>query len=90
MSDNDIRDLGIFKKNIYYAQCQKWRLGSGIMGEQGAEFIHAHTMRLETTYQGIPDAVQRLKQVIQEQIIESDPTLTEMRPEAKKRKPDPA
>lgn len=69
---------------------QKWRLGSGIMGEQGAESIHAHIMRLERTYQGIQDEVERLKYVIREQIIESDPSLTELRPESKKSKLDTA
>ena len=33
------------------------------MGEQGAESIHAHMMRLERIHQGIPDSVDRLKYI---------------------------
>ncbi len=48
---------------------RRWRLG-----EQGAESIHAQNKRLERTYQGIPDDLERLKYVIREQIIESNPS----------------
>ncbi len=42
-------------------------MGSGIMGEQGAESIHAHLIRLERTYQGIPNEVDRLLYIFKEQ-----------------------
>ncbi len=66
---------------------RRWRLGSGIMGEQVAVSIHAHIMRLERTYHGIPDNLERLKYVVREQIIESNPSLLELQPpETKRRK----
>ncbi len=65
---------------------RRWRMGSGIMGEQGAESIHAHLMRLERTYQGILNEVDRLLYIFQEQALESDPSLTNLRPSPKKRK----
>ena len=39
---------------------RRWHLGAGFMGEQGAESIHAHLNRLENTYSGIPNGVDRL------------------------------
>ena len=68
---------------------RRWRLGSGLMGEQGAESIHAHLMKLERVHQGIPDAVDRLKYIMKEHILESDPSLTSLRPSPKKRKTQP-
>ncbi len=65
---------------------RRWRMGSGIMGEQGAESIHAHLMRLERIYQGIPNEVDRLLYIFKEQALESDPSLTTLRPSPKKRK----
>ncbi len=43
------------------------------MGEQGAESIHAHMMRLERTYQGVANEVDRLKYIIKEHMLESAP-----------------
>ncbi len=59
---------------------KRWRLGSGLMGE------HAHIMKLEGIHQGIPDSVDRLKYIMKEHILESDPSLTCLRPAPKKRK----
>lgn len=56
------------------------------MGEQGAESIHAHLMRLERIHQGIPNDVERLKYIVREHMLESDPSLIELRPPVKKRK----
>ncbi len=56
------------------------------MGEQGAESIHAHMMRLERTYQGVVNEVDRLKYIIKEHMLESAPSLTYLRPPIKKRK----
>ena len=39
----------------------RWKIGAGMMGEQGAESIHAHIMRLERIHQGIANDVHRLK-----------------------------
>ncbi len=64
---------------------RRWRLGSGLMGEQGAESIHAHIMKLERIHQGIPDDVERLRYIMQEHMLESDPSLTCLIPAPKKR-----
>ena len=56
------------------------------MGEQGAESIHAHMMRLERTYQGVANEVDRLKYIVKEHLIESAPSLTGLRPQPKRRK----
>lgn len=65
---------------------QRWHLGAGLMGEQGAESLHAHLMRLERTYQGVPNEVQRLKYIFKEHILESAPSLVNLRPPPAKRK----
>ena len=54
-------------------------LGAGLMGEQGAESIHAHMMRLERIHQGIANDVDRLKYIVKEQMLESAPSLTSLR-----------
>ena len=51
------------------------------MGEQGAESIHAHLMRLERIHQGIANDVQRLKYIVREHMLESAPSLTSLRPD---------
>ena len=56
------------------------------MGEQGAESIHAHMMRLERTYQGVANEVDRLKYIFKEHMLVSAPSLTSLRPPIKKRK----
>lgn len=65
---------------------RRWRIGSGLMGEQGAEAIHAHMNTLEGTHRHIPDELERLKYIFKEQMLESDPSLTELRPSPKRRK----
>ncbi len=59
---------------------RRWRLGSGLMGEQGAESIHAHVMKLERVHQSIPNELDRLKYIVKEQTLESAPALTSLRP----------
>ncbi len=65
---------------------RRWKVGCGIMGEQGAESIHAHLQQLERTYQGISNEVDRLKYIFKKQTLESAPSLTSLRPPIKKRK----
>lgn len=36
---------------------KQWHLGAGLMGEQGAESIHAHINKLEKDYSGISNSV---------------------------------
>ena len=64
---------------------KRWRLGSGLMGEQGAESIHAHLMKLERIHQGIPNELDRLKYIVKEHMLESDPSLTCLRPQKRRR-----
>lgn len=64
----------------------KYHLGAGLMGEQGAESIHAHLNRLETTYSSIPNKVDRLKYIFRMYNIETDPSLQTLKPEIKTRK----
>ena len=69
---------------------RRWRIGSGLMGEQGAEAIHAHMNSLDRTHRHIPDEVARLKYIFKEQLLESDPSLTALRPSpSRKRKHSP-
>ena len=61
------------------------------MGEQGAESIHHHMMKMERDYYlSIPNELDRLKYIMTAQVLESAPSLTSLRPEtrhyAKKRK----
>ena len=63
---------------------RKWHVGAGLMGEQGAESIHAHISRLESQYQDIIDPLQRLQYVAQEYNVESTPGLNSMKPEPHK------
>lgn len=69
---------------------KRWHLGAGLMGEQGAESIHAHMMKLERTHQGIANDVERLRYIVHEHMLESAPSLTSLRPDPrpKKRKLD--
>lgn len=44
---------------------------SGLMGEQGAESIHAHLSKLETVYSGVANPVEYLKYVYNEHNLEA-------------------
>ena len=63
-----------------------WHLGLGKMGEQGAESVLAHLMKLETTCQGIANDGECLKYIFKEDMLESSLSLVSLRPPAKKRK----
>ncbi len=54
----------------------RWKVGAGMMGKHGAESIHAHMMKLERVYQSVPNELDRLKYIFQEQILESAPSLS--------------
>ena len=66
---------------------RRWHLGAGFMGEQGAESIHAHLNRLETTYSGIPNRVDRLLYIYRMYQIETAPSLQSVKPSIKRRAP---
>ena len=65
---------------------ERWHIGAGLMGEQGAESIHAHLMKLERVYQGIPNPVERVKYYFKEQMLESAPSLVSIWPPPRKRR----
>lgn len=62
---------------------RRWQMGAGLMGEQGAESIHAH---ISKQYHGIVNPLERLRYIVQEYNIESAPGLNSLRPAARKRK----
>lgn len=65
---------------------RRFHLGAGFMGEQGAESIHAHLKRLESTYSGIPNGLERLKYIFNMYTIETAPSLQSLKPAIKTRK----
>lgn len=65
---------------------RRYHLGAGIMGEQGAESIHAHLNRLEATYAGIPNKLSRLKYLFKMYIVEVNALLQSLKPAVKTRK----
>ena len=54
---------------------QRWKIGAGLMGKQGAESIHAHIARLEQQYSSIANPLERIKYVYREHNLESAPEL---------------
>ena len=65
---------------------RRWRVGSGLMGEQGTEQILVHIHRLETVYSGIADLLQCLKYIIHEHMLQTAPALTTLQPPPPKKK----
>ena len=65
---------------------RKYHLGAGFMGEQGAESIHAHLNRLEATYSGVQNDLDRLKYIFRMYSVEVDPSLQTLQPVVKTRK----
>ncbi len=65
---------------------RRWGLGAGLMGEQGAESIHAHLNRLEATFSSILNRVDRLRYIFNTYSLETTPELNSLRPKRKKRK----
>ena len=65
---------------------RRWGVGFGLLGEQGAESIHKYFNSLKRTYSGIPDDLQRLKQLTVEHHLHVAPANTTARPPIVKRK----
>ena len=61
-------------------------IGSGLMGEQGAESIHSHINKLEAQYSGVVNPLQRLKYVFNEHNLEATPTINDLQPPKRKKK----
>ena len=68
------------------AWLRRWKIGAGLMGEQGAESIHAHLHRLEAQYSGIVNPLDRLRYIVNQHNIDAAPTLNSLKPLAKKYK----
>ena len=68
---------------------RKWNVGFGIMGEQGAESIHACFNGIERDYAcKIHSRVDRLKSVVQQNHLKVSPQNVSLLPPIKKRKID--
>ena len=65
---------------------EKWNVGLGFMGEQGAESIHASFNNIERSYLNMPNKVERLFRIVQEHHLRTDPDLQSVVPKIKKRK----
>ena len=65
---------------------RKWGVGFGLMGEQGAESIHAYFNSLGRTYSSIPEKVQRLKHMMAEHLLHIAPENTSARSSLKIKK----
>lgn len=65
---------------------KKWGVGFGLLGEQGAESIHAYFNDLKLRFGSIPDRLQRLKQIMVEHHLHVAPANTTARPPVAKKK----
>lgn len=63
-----------------------WHAGFGLMGEQGAESIHAYFNSLKRTYHGVPDPVKRLKHMMKEHFLHIAPSNVANRPTPRKKR----
>lgn len=66
-------------------QTRLWKVGMGVLGEQGAESIHACFNGIEKSYAGIPNKKDRLLRVMQEHYLKIDPENLVLAPPPKKR-----
>jgi len=64
---------------------KQWGVGLGLMGEQGAESIHAAINGINRSYSNIPDKVKRLKCILDEHHRRVCPILVEQQPPIQKR-----
>ncbi len=65
---------------------RRFHIGAGLMGEQGAESIHARMMKLERDFRGIKDELDSLKYIVTEQSLYTAPSLSALQPPVKRRK----
>ncbi len=61
----------------------EWKLGLGLMGEQGAEYIHAYFNGLQATYRSIPNGVDSM---MRQHFVHVAPSTIACRPPPKKRR----
>ena len=65
---------------------RNWRVGTGMLGEQGAESIHTIFNQLERTYGSMKNGVERLKSMVTEHMRQTCPLLILRQPPPAKRK----
>ena len=65
---------------------EKWGVGLGLMGEQGAESIHSSLNDIEKSYLSMPNKVERLLCVVREHHLRVDPEHQQLAPSIKRRK----
>ena len=65
---------------------KEYQVGLGLMGEQGAESIHASINGIKRAYANIRDRIQNLLSVLEEHHRHVCPILKGQQPEKKKRK----
>lgn len=65
---------------------EKYRVGLGLMGEQGAESIHAAINSIKKAYTNIPDRVSNLQCILREHHRQVCPTLAIQKPQIKRRR----
>ena len=65
---------------------RKFGVGFGLMGEQGAESIHAAINGIKKAYTNIPDRVSRLQCILREHHRQVCPILANQQPQIKRRK----
>lgn len=65
---------------------RKYDVGLGLMGEQGAESIHASINSVKRAYSNMTDAVQRLICILREHHRQTCPALANQKPQKKRRK----
>lgn len=65
---------------------RQYGVGLGLMGEQGAESIHAAINSIKKAYTNIPDKVKRLECILHEHHRQVCPTLAKQQPIIKRRK----
>ena len=65
---------------------KQWRVGLGLMGEQGAESIHTRFNQLERTYSNMRNEVDRLKAIMEEHFRQVCPENIARQPVPKRRR----
>ena len=68
---------------------QKWGVGLGLMGEQGAESIHKSLNEIEYSFRSMPNKVDRLLCAIREHHCRLDPEHQQLAPTISRRKIQP-
>ena len=65
---------------------EKWHVGFGMMGEQGAESIHAQFNSIQRVYSNMPNKLEPLERVMREHQLRTAPKNRAIQPLIKKRK----